>query len=369
MKTVEHPHAPIVVTTQQAKGLGTYVFYAGAAVAAFFGGRHMWRKWQEYREGKDVDDDPNARVAGKLQKYLDQGFLKSMFINRDPEILDLAKEIQDWDEVMKSYKKLSRGGNLDADLRSALGDDNYQKFLNTFKFKKKDPKTGELLEAKLKFKAGDHVVAKSDVNIRKTPVIPSPKGTASQVVSHIPLVNVIVPAVAKKANIIILAKAGNYLGVATGRSEFDNSPAAGAQGVLFMEISIPTRDRISKPAEWLKVWVAASQVDLTTPEKALQMVKDKRVASISQAEYNAASTQLGGLADTNFRKEVVTIAPAEVLYPNMQRVRFARAGIVLGHYNGEMAEKCMNGKSWVQFRTIQDQIRWVDRTKVKLLDV
>jgi len=310
-------------------------------VGAVWGAKKIYDKWQHDKAENKTGDDPATQQAMALRSAMNpSGFewLRNADGTNEDAIFATAKAMTDLDAVIKAYRQLYSGGSLMDDLKREMKPESYTRFLNIFKFNDKPHQTANQ-QATNKV-----VVTKAKTNLRKTPRL---AGT---------------PHFWSSSNVIITVDAGTAIGLATGRTVYDAE--AKPSGVNFIEVHALKKDAPIKDS--FSVWVAASQVNTISGDEYKQ--KKYPAIAITQEQYDKATAPLNGiLSDTmkpDYKQEIITITSAPVLNEKFEMTGRAEANTILGF---PVMELFTGKKNFVQFLTIENTIRWVDKTLIKTI--
>jgi hypothetical protein len=194
-----------------------------------------------------ADDSPQVQQALLIRDALNPSgisWLMALDQANVAKVLDLAAQITDLDRVAGAYRDLF-GENIYRDLQNELSTLNYQKFLTIVSSNPAKVATGGALPAAVFAKAGTLLVAKRDVFVRSSPDA-SNHGAVYEIFSA--------------PNIIRTAKAGGFIGYATGRQHYDAK-----NNVKFVQAAFAVKPE-SAPAAWkpkarqrFTFWVSASK--------------------------------------------------------------------------------------------------------------
>jgi len=193
-----------------------------------------------------TDDKPSVRQAMTLRNAMNRSGVSWMMSSdgtNEQLILDTARQISDLDEVSKNYRDLYQSNLLD-DLQRELSAEDYSKFLTLVSSNPgKSTKKGSAPPVTFA-KKSQLVVAKKAVTIRSSPDA-SNHGAFYEVFSE--------------KNIIRTAKAGEFIGYATGNQHFDE-----VNNVKFIEVGYVVRGEKAPAAfksfnkKKFTFWVSAS---------------------------------------------------------------------------------------------------------------
>jgi hypothetical protein len=295
-----------------------------------------------------ADDSAEVRQAMALRSAMNPSgisWMMSFDTTNTSMVLDTAKTITNLDSVQNAYKSLYRDNLLD-DLQGELSAGDYQKFLTIVSSNsKKDTSSGGSVPLQFA-KANQLVVAKKAVILRSSPDATN-HGAFYEVFSA--------------KNIIRTAKAGEFLGYATGRQQYDD-----VNNVKFIEVAYVI-NAASAPAAYksknkvrVSYWVASSSlfVDIFPYYKNMYDA------------YPAAKSQTGWMKPQDYftlkgipMPRLLTKINTPVLNERLVAIDLARANTILGKLI--MSMNTGTGE-YLQFQTIDNTLRWVDRKFIQL---
>jgi hypothetical protein len=260
-------------------------------------------------------------------------------------VLDTAKTITNLDSAQNAYKSLYRDNLLD-DLQGELSASDYQKFLTIISSNaKKDTSSGGSVPLQFA-KANQLVVAKKAVILRSSPDATN-HGAFYEVFSA--------------KNIIRTAKAGEFLGYATGRQQYDD-----VNNVKFIEVAYVI-NALGAPAAYksknktrVSYWVASSSlyVDIFAYYKNMYDAYPSNKSYTSWMKPQDYFT-LKGIPMPRLLTKINT----PVLNERLVAIDLARANTILGKLI--MSMNTGSGE-YLQFQTIDNTLRWVDRRFIQL---
>ncbi len=315
-------------------------------VGLVWGGRKLIKDYIHNRAEDRVATTPEAQQATELRLAINPSGHRALWWvdgkNVDA-VFNTAKNIKDFKEVISEYRKHYNGDNLTDDLRSKLSADDLKRFLNTVNYNNLDPKTNKAPSG-LDYSQNKVVIAKGKTNVRKTPKLAGN------------------PHFYSKSNVIITADAGTAIGITTGRQHFDEQ--AKPSGILFIEVHVLKKNAPIK--ESYIVWIAASQVQTITAAEYKQ--KKYPALAITEEEYDKATAPLNGnlpnSMNADYNKEIVTTSNAPVLNNTFQVTGQAEKNTILGF---PIMELNTGDRILLQFLTIDDTVRWVNKQFIKIL--
>jgi hypothetical protein len=295
-----------------------------------------------------ADDSPEVRQAMALRSAMNPSgvsWMMSFDTTNTGTVLDSAKTITNLDSVQKAYTSLYKDNMLD-DLQGELSTSDYQKFLTIVSSNaKKDTSNGG--SAAVQFaKANQLVVAKKAVTLRSSPDATN-HGAFYEVFSA--------------KNIIRQAKVGEFLGYATGRQQYDD-----VNNVKFIEVAYVINAASAPPAYKSKnkvrvsYWVTSSNlyVDIFPYYKNMY---DTYPATRSLTSWMKPQDYftLKGIPMPRLLTRINTPVLNERLVP----IDHARANTILGKLI--MSMNTGSGE-FLQFQTVDNTLRWVDRKFIQL---
>lgn len=348
--TNEHTQQPpvFVIGDNKKDTIIDYAVKGGLLILLLWGGKKVYDKIRHNTEEAKTGKDPATQQAMSLRSAMNpSGFewLKSADGTDEDSIFNTAKQINDVEAVIKAYRNLYAGESLMDDLKRDMKPESYTRLLNMFKLGKNTPEPDKN-KSSVNYQKGLVVISKAAVNIRKTPRVYGTPTTDKLLIY-------------KRSNVIKTVDTGTAVGIATGRSSFDEK--AEPSGVLFIEIQVLKTGAAIKDS--YTAWVAASQVETITGEQ----YKAKRypALSITKDEYDDASSALSGTSmGADYRKEIITVSPANILNEKFQVVGEAAKNIILGYPIMELHAK---ENDYVKFQTIDDTERWVNKKHIKTI--
>jgi hypothetical protein len=311
-------------------------------------GRKIIAKAQEKNTQMKIDDSPAVRQAMVIRDAFNPSgisFLKNIDSTRTSKIYDAAKNITNFDEVIKAYNKLY-GSELVTDLQDELSADEYQKLmtlLSTIPGKKGAPPVTFAKKNQL-------VVAKKEVYVRNTPDASYHEAWYES---------------SKGDNISYKASPGDFIGYATGKQEFDleNNVKFIQVGYVIKKTGIPMGYKMIAGTS-CTYWVSSSKdyVDIFDYYKPmfLQYPRTKQIVGIKKPlDYYD-----GGVKGLPV-KMVVSSSETKILNDKMQPYCTVESHVLLGEYLGSL----VYGKTtFIAFLTIDNTERWVDSKNVKIIE-
>ena len=198
----------------------TVGFYGAASFLTYrFVLQPALRKMRRNREQSDLISDPNKRQATILHNAMNPSgitWMRSMDKTNEAMVYSAARNITNWNAVQTTYRNLYNRDLL-SDLQGELDAQEYHTFLRILgQGKSSGAKSG----ASSGLEKGMIIAAKKNIRLRSTP--DSSKGVFSL-----------------NTNILSTAKAGKFLGWATGKQEVDNNGVRYIQVMVRFEGAIP----------------------------------------------------------------------------------------------------------------------------------
>ena len=314
-----------------------------------------------------ADNSPSVQQALALRSAMNpSGMSWLMWADGTDEaaIRQLAGQIRNLDEVITAYRSLYRSELLE-DLQGELSNEQFQSFLTTVSNNRINANPGSSTAGQGAYTSpGRLVVAKKTVYVRTSPDA-SNHGAWYEVLSE--------------RNIFRTAKAGDFIGYATGRQHYDST-----NGVKFMEVAFrvsPGAAVSTLPAEYRRLsgrsqilWVSASsnytEQFATAAAMEARWPQTRGVTTHLQplpglGGLNAQNTQnaqnaLNGAAGSR----VVTLRPTAVMDEHFRVLTEAEAGVLMG-----CAVMSLSGRGidYTLVRTAEGRERWVKTEDTKLV--
>ncbi len=320
-------------------GIGGFILYKLA--------RKVITGIQKQNTEKMADDSPEVRQAMALRSAMNPSgitWMRSFDGTNTKVIFDIVKQIKKLDDVGSAYRKLY-DDDLLKDLQNELSATDYQKFL-TMVSSNPGKASGS---APVKFAAKSQmVVAKKEIFLRSSP-------DASY---HEALYQTL----SKNKNIIRKAKAGEFLGYATGKQSFDSK-----NNVKFIEVAYLVKKE-DLPAS-LKAyagkkytyWVSSSS-DYVDIFQYYKNMWEQYPGTQNETSYKKPLDYYGGVAGF-IAKPVVTVRATKVMDEKFRNPLQVQSQTLLGEYlmNLDTGET-----NYVKFRTVDNTLRWVAASDVKI---
>jgi hypothetical protein len=321
-------------------GLGGFVLYKV--------GRKIFTKAERHSTANKLDDSPEVRQATILRNAMNPSgisWMMSFDTTNTDKIFETAKNITKLDDVMTAYKKLY-DADLLKDLQSELDTEEYQKFLTLIA---SNPlKSGA---AAVSFaKKNQMVVAKKDVYVRSSPDASYHEAFYESSTGN---------------NILMQVKAGDFIGYATGKQEFDS-----VNNVKFIQVAylvkkegLPTIAQ-QYAGKSYTMWVSSSKdyvdvFDYFNPMFVKYQKTKTAVAYKKPLDYYDKDVK--GIPV----KAVVSIADTEVLNEKLQLYCKVEKQVLLGEFIGSLNT---GTKKYIKFRTVDNTERWADALTIKIIE-
>lgn len=219
----------------------------GGLVLAYRLGKGIVQDMKKESALRLADDSPLVQQALLLRDALNPSgisWLMPLDQTNVAKVLEVAAQITNLDSVAAAYRDLFQD-SLYQDLQNELSTLNYQKFLTIVSSNPAKVTGGGALPAAVFAKAGALLVAKRDVFIRSSPDA-SNHGAIYEIFSA--------------PNVLRTAKAGTFIGYATGKQEYDTK-----NNVKFIQAGFTVKPE-SAPVAWkskaqqqVTFWVSSSK--------------------------------------------------------------------------------------------------------------
>lgn len=322
-------------------GVGSYLLYRTI--------RKIITNQQQKNTEKKLDDSPEVRQASVLRNAMNPSgysWMMSFDKTNEEKIYETAKEITKLDDVMAAYKKLYDSDLLE-DLQSELDTEEYQKFLTLIS--SNPNKTGT---AATTFASKNQmVVAKKDVYVRKTPDASYHEAWYEGSSGN---------------NILFMAKAGEFIGYATGKQELDteNNVKFIQVGYLVKKEGLPAAFK-SYAGKSYTMWVSSSSTYVDKFDYFKQMFEQYPNTKTVVAYKKPLSYYDKDVKGVPSTKVVVSIADTRVLNEKMQAYCTVEKQVLLGEFIASLN----TGKAqFIKFRTVDNTERWADSRTVKIIE-
>lgn len=295
------------------------------------------------RAEQQVDDNVNYRQAVILRGAMNPSgisWMKSFDTTNSALIFDSARLITNIDETATAYRNLY-SSDLLADLQSELSSEDYQKFLTIISSNpNKEKGSGKTAPVKFTSK-GSIIVAIREVTLRT-----SPDATNHDAVYE----------VFSESNTVRKAKAGEFIGYATGEQFFDEK-----NNVKFIQVGFKVegknapKDYKSKNGKRILYWVTSSSTYV-------RQFKDKGAAYTVYPDLGKYFFWMKPLIEAKPVNGLVARQNTVILNDSLQPIGIAKAHTFLGSL--EKTLDC-NGNVYYQFRSPQNLKRWVHTSNAK----
>lgn len=219
----------------------------GGLVLAYRLGKGIVQDMKKESALRLADDSPLVQQALLLRDALNPSgisWLMPLDQTNVSKVLEIAAQITNLDSVAAAYRDLFQD-SLYQDLQNELSTLNYQKFLTIVSSNPAKVTGGGALPAAVFAKAGALLVAKRDVFIRSSPDA-SNHGAIYEIFSA--------------PNVLRTAKAGTFIGYATGKQQYDAK-----NNVKFIQAGFTVKPE-SAPVAWkakaqqqVTFWVSSSK--------------------------------------------------------------------------------------------------------------
>jgi hypothetical protein len=321
---------------------------AGGIYLTYRVGKNLIAKVNKNNAQKNTDDKPEVRQAMSLRSSVNPSgysWMKSFDTTNVDTVMEIAKTITNLDKVQKAYKDLYQDNLLD-DLQSDLSTSEYEAFLNIIASNaNKDTSNGGAPPVKYT-KKNQLIVAKKDVTIRKSPDA-SNHGAFYEVFSE--------------DNIYRVAKAGEFLGYATGQQHYDE-----VNNVKFIQVAYvinakyaPTAYKKKNKVK-LSFWISASSnYTVQFPNAKAMISAYPKTSSTAAWKKPLDYFDLKGIPTPR----LLTKSSAVILNEQFAPINHASANTILGQLMMSMQTK---QGVLLKFRTIDNTIRWVDQRYIQL---
>lgn len=325
------------------------IFVIGGVIITYKLAKKLLLEFKKSTTQSQVDDSPSARQAIALRSAINPSgisWLKNLDTTSVSVILETAKSITNLDQVAKDYANLFEDNLLD-DLQSELSASEYQTFLSIIAANPKKQTGPGSSPAEQYAKASSLVVAKKEVTLRTAPDA-SNHGAFYEQFSD--------------KNIIRLAKAGEFLGYATGRQQYDQK-----SNVKFIEVAYVI-NAAKAPSAYkdknkmrISFWVSSSSdyVDIFPYYKNMY---DAYPATTPLTAWMKPQGffNLKGLSSPI----LLTLAKAPILNEQLMAINQAPVNTLLGE--PIMSLQTSKGE-FTQFRTVDNTLRWVEKKYTTIL--
>lgn len=311
-------YAPVMPVVQDKTKLR---ILAGAIIlGGLYYGKKLYTTYQKKNSDRLVAESPEKAQALLLRSALSPTWLWYLSEADKNKLFEVAEQINDYKAVSTEYGNETEGRSLEDDLKFKLSAEGLSKFLALAS----KGKTGDKKYAKVRtdIPAKQWVITIAEANIRKTPVLQSKWLPANNIVATVP--------------------ANKSIGVSTGKFAYDENG-----DVTFIEFSTFNSKR-----QKVFYYVAKSQVAYKSgPEmEKLDKTRDK-----------IPFVLLNGVSD-NQQNQLVSLRPCIIYDENKNALFTSAANLILGF---PVMEINTGNETLIQFKTIQDKIRWVNKAYTK----
>jgi hypothetical protein len=321
---------------------------AGGIYLTYRVGKNLIAKVNKNNAQKNTDDKPEVRQAMSLRSSVNPSgysWMKSFDTTNVDTVMEIAKTITNLDKVQKAYKDLYQDNLLD-DLQSDLSTGEYEAFLNIIASNaNKDTSNGGAPPVQYT-KKNQLIVAKKDVTLRSSPDA-SNHGAFYEVFSE--------------DNIYRVAKAGEFLGYATGQQHYDE-----VNNVKFIQVAYVINAKYAPTAYKKKnkvkmsFWISASSnYTVQFPNAKAMISAYPKTSSTAAWKKPLDYFDLKGIPTPR----LLTKSSAVILNERFAPINHASANTILGQLMMSMQTK---QGVLLKFRTIDNTIRWVDQRYIQL---
>jgi hypothetical protein len=321
---------------------------AGGIYLTYRVGKNLIAKVNKNNAQKNTDDKPEVRQAMSLRSSVNPSgysWMKSFDTTNVDTVMEIAKTITNLDKVQKAYKDLYQDNLLD-DLQSDLSTGEYEAFLNIIASNaNKDTSNGGAPPVQYT-KKNQLIVAKKDVTLRSSPDA-SNHGAFYEVFSE--------------DNIYRVAKAGEFLGYATGQQHYDE-----VNNVKFIQVAYVINAKYAPTAYKKKnkvkmsFWISASSnYTVQFPNAKAMISAYPKTSSTAAWKKPLDYFDLKGIPTPR----LLTKSSAVILNEQFAPINHASANTILGQLMMSMQTK---QGVLLKFRTIDNTIRWVDQRYIQL---
>ena len=275
-KTIGEAEEKIIVIPQNRSGIMGYVLAFGSLLTGGFLLKRYLDNKQAASEGEKIANSPDAAAASSITAAVNPSGVSWLSPVDGTNAVSIMKAIESaikggktYKEISESYRKLTKGGNLEDDMKKELSASQYQTFLNVAKLNTKSD-YANTSNFKQPVNPGDALSSIGKLIVRKTPYI---NGTP-RLLDH-------------RGNAIeFIEEAGTYIGVATGKYKTSTSRDGyladkASTTTVFYEVMV--HDASYKT---YNVWVAASLVKVNP--KGTKPSFFKKIYVMKTSEYGKA---------------------------------------------------------------------------------
>jgi len=327
-------------------GIGGFVIYKL--------GKNFIQNQKKKNTSLQADNNLEVQQAMLLRNAMNPSgvsWMMSFDLTNNDAIFATAKNIKNFDKIAIAYRKLYNS-ELTADLQSELDTEEYQKFLILIsQGTASSGTTNSTTNATTSFaKKGQMIVAKKEVFLRSSADASYHEAFYESTSGN---------------NIVGKTKAGDFIGYATGKQEFDS-----VNNVKFIQVGfIVKKDGLpeafkSYAGKKYTFWVSSSS-DYVDKFDFFKTMFDKYPATSAIVAYKKPldyyDTGVKGLP----HRLVVSTRNMQVLDSKMQPFVNVENQTLLGEYLGELNT---SKKRFVKFRTIDNTERWANSNDIKIIE-
>jgi hypothetical protein len=308
------------------------------------------KRWKERNTSALADQSPEVRQAMGLRSAMNpSGISWLMWTDGTNEtaIKQIATQIQNLDSVAIAYRNLYQG-ELIKDLQSELASQDFNAFLQSVSNNRINTSSGngsQVSPGGAYTSPQKLIVAKQTVFVRTSPDA-SYHGAWYEV--------------GENKNIFKTAKAGEFVGYATGKQHYDAT-----NDVKFIEVAYKVASS-GVPSTYAKdagktrlLWVSASS-NYVEQFSSAQTMEARYPSTKGVTLYLLPVGGLGWLSLAGSR--VVSTAPAVVMDERFRPISSVDANVLLGYPVMSMSGQ---GHEMTLFRTLEGRDRWVDSRQVQ----
>lgn len=326
------------------------VLIAGGSYLGYRLVRKTLKNWKSRSTTALVDQSPEVRQAMGLRSAMNPSGVSWLMWSdgtNEQAISQIASQIQNLDSVAAAYRNLY-GNELIKDLQSELSTTRFNAFLQTISNNrinaknnhKSDPKSSGAYSAPQRF-----IVAKKSVLVRTSPDA-SYHGAWYEV--------------GEKKNIYKTAKAGEFIGYATGKQHFDSK-----NNVKFIEVAYRVGPgapgaMASEVGQTRILWVSSSS-NYIGQFTSISSLTSNYPLSKAQTTYMLPIPGLGWLSRPGSR--IITTTPTMVLSQNFEPIGLVGIGVLMGYPVMTLSGESMQ---YSLVRTLSGTDRWIKTRHIKM---
>ena len=335
-------------------GVGGYIAYRIV--------KKVYENMRKSAAEHNAGEDPHVRIAMGLRAAMNpsgMSWMRSFDTTNVSKMYEYAGQITNLSAVQSAYKDLYQDNLMD-DVQKELNNNEYQRFMTLVTSNNNlvnASNSGTTSSTAVKYaNAGDIIVAKAALNVRS-----SPKGNYNGGLHEI---------LEPNKNIIRTVKKGDFIGIATGRQEFDV-----ANNIKFIEVGYSIGSNIPEAVKKLiggfqgevRHWVSSSAAYVDKfPTKAKALAAYPNISTLLSYLQPPSGVSLKGIADER-TPTVITTANSIVMDGNMQPIISIQPNVMLGECL--MVLSTNSSQQLVKFRTVQGAERWIDSQTVKIIEL